>query len=191
MSVAVVRGAGIAAFTGLVLLLSASCAQTATAPAGGLQSEMSRQPVAAVPVPAAPKPARPAATSPAANTLAAVPEADPGSAVPPEPAVSETFFGNASWYGRKFHGRLTASGERYDMAALTAAHRKLPFGSRVRVTNLANGREVVVTINDRGPFAEDRLIDLSHAAARQLGILEDGVAEVRLEVLAEATDVAG
>src|SRR5690606_36476085 len=127
----------------------------------------------------------------AGDALAALPQSTPSPDRPPEPLASETAVGHASWYGRKFHGRLTASGEAYDMAALTAAHRTLPFGSRVRVTNLTNGRSVLVTINDRGPFAEDRLIDLSQAAARQLGILEDGVVEVRLEVLAEATDVAG
>lgn len=180
------RRGGAAALACIVLLLSAACVQQAQAPAGPARPQISRPPVAAAPAQPAPKPARPAA-----NTLAALPEADPQPDRSLEPAVAETFVGHASWYGRKFHGRLTASGERYDMAAFTAAHRKLPFGSRVRVTNLANGRAVVVTINDRGPFAEDRLIDLSHAAAKQLGIVEDGVAEVRLEVLAESTDVAG
>ncbi|HMA14527.1 MAG TPA: septal ring lytic transglycosylase RlpA family protein, partial [Kiloniellaceae bacterium] len=114
MSVAAVRGAGIAAFAGLILLLSAGCAQTAPSPGSSSQSAASRQPVAAVPVQPAPRPAKPAV-----NALAALPEAEVAPAAPPEPAVSETFFGNASWYGRKFHGRLTASGERYDMAALT------------------------------------------------------------------------
>ncbi len=91
--------------------------------------------------------------------------------------------GLASWYGKKFHGRTTASGERYDMHALTAAHRTLPFGTRVRVTNLANGRRVVVRINDRGPFIRGRIIDLSYAAARQVGMVQAGVARVRVEVL--------
>lgn len=108
-----------------------------------------------------------------------------------KPAAAASFTGLASWYGRDFHGRTTASGEPYDMAALTAAHQTLPFGSRVRVTNLANGRWVVVVINDRGPYAADRLIDLSHAAARRLGILEDGLAKVRLDVLGDVTEVAG
>lgn len=142
-------------------------------------------PVRPVAVPAASVPAR---RDDAA--LAALPESNPPEP-PAEPVISESFVGQASWYGRDFHGRLTASGEPYDMAALTAAHQTLPFGSRVRVTNLANGRSVVVVINDRGPFAEGRLIDLSHAAAKRLGILEDGVAEVRLDVLAGATEVAG
>ncbi|MGF1632105.1 MAG: septal ring lytic transglycosylase RlpA family protein [Kiloniellaceae bacterium] len=101
----------------------------------------------------------------------------------PEEVVTASFTGLASWYGERFHGRSTASGEPFDMAALTAAHRGLPFGSRVRVTNLDNGRSVVVVINDRGPMVEDRLIDLSHAAARELGFLQDGVAKVRIDVL--------
>ncbi|MGF1593777.1 MAG: septal ring lytic transglycosylase RlpA family protein [Kiloniellaceae bacterium] len=101
----------------------------------------------------------------------------------PQEAVAATFTGLASWYGPRFHGRLTASGETFDMASLTAAHPHLPFGSRVRVTNLANGRSVVVTINDRGPYVKPRIIDLSHAAARRLGFVDDGLAKVRLEVL--------
>ncbi|WP_340115616.1 septal ring lytic transglycosylase RlpA family protein [Pelagibius sp. 7325] len=99
--------------------------------------------------------------------------------------VTMSFTGLASWYGKRFHGLRTASGERYDMTAFTAAHPSLPFGSRVRVTNLANDRSVVVIINDRGPFVKTRLIDVSHAAAKQLGILADGVAEVRVDVLAD------
>lgn len=91
--------------------------------------------------------------------------------------------GLASWYGPKFHGKLTASGQRYNMFDLTAAHRNLPFGSRVRVTNLRNGRRVLVTINDRGPFVKGRIIDLSYAAAKELGMTRTGVTRVRLEVL--------
>ena len=91
--------------------------------------------------------------------------------------------GYASWYGKDFHGRPTASGEAFDMYAYTAAHRNLPFGTRVRVTNEDNGRSVVVRINDRGPWVEGRIIDLSYAAATQLGMIEAGVVRVRLEVL--------
>ncbi len=91
--------------------------------------------------------------------------------------------GIASWYGGKFHGRTTASGERYDMNTLTAAHRELPFGTRVRVTNLDNGRQVVVRITDRGPFVKGRIIDLSRAAAKQIDMVQAGVARVRLEIL--------
>lgn len=86
----------------------------------------------------------------------------------------------ASWYGKKFHGRRTASGERFDMHALTAAHRQLPFGTRVRVRSVDTGREVVVRINDRGPGVRSREIDLSAAAARAIGIEHLGVARVQL-----------
>jgi rare lipoprotein A len=88
--------------------------------------------------------------------------------------------GRASWYGPGFHGKRTASGERFDMNALTAAHRTLPFGKRVRVRNLRNGREVVVRINDRGPQVSDRIIDLSRAAAAALDLLQAGEAAVVL-----------
>lgn len=96
-------------------------------------------------------------------------------------AAQHTWTGTASWYGPGFAGRRTASGDVFDPSALTAAHLTLPFGTRVRVTNLANGRSVVVRINDRGPYVAGREIDLSRAAARRLGI--DGTARVRLEVL--------
>ena len=88
--------------------------------------------------------------------------------------------GQASWYGQRFHGKRTASGERFDMHALTAAHRSLPFGTRVRVRSLATGREVVVRINDRGPALRSRVIDLSWAAARELGVHQRGVSRVEL-----------
>ena len=93
--------------------------------------------------------------------------------------------GMASWYGRKFHGRLTSSGEPFDMFALTAAHRSLPIPAYVRVTNLDNGRSSVVRVNDRGPFHSDRIIDLSYAAAVKLGFVDQGTARVRVEVLEE------
>lgn len=89
--------------------------------------------------------------------------------------------GLASFYGREFHGRKTANGETFDMEAMTAAHRTLPFGTMIRVTNLKNGQSVTVRINDRGPFVEGRLIDLSQGAAKKIGI--DGVEQVRLEIL--------
>lgn len=91
--------------------------------------------------------------------------------------------GLASYYGRKFHGRRTANGERFDMNAMTAAHRTLPFGTKVRVTNPSNGRSVVVRINDRGPFVRGRTIDLSRVAAEELGMIARGHARVELEVL--------
>jgi rare lipoprotein A (peptidoglycan hydrolase) len=93
------------------------------------------------------------------------------------------YSGMASWYGGGFHGRKTASGERFNMNALTAAHRSLPFGTRVLVTNTRNGRSVEVRINDRGPFVGGRVIDLSRAAASQIGLTASGVAPVRLAVL--------
>jgi rare lipoprotein A len=91
--------------------------------------------------------------------------------------------GLASWYGPGLHGRRTASGVVYTGTALTAAHRSLPFGTLVQVTNLANGRRVVVVIDDRGPFIRGRIIDLSVAAARRLGMVRDGVAPVRIKVI--------
>ena len=91
--------------------------------------------------------------------------------------------GMASYYGRKFDGRRTASGETFDMTELTAAHRTLPFGSKVRVTNAANGRSVVVRINDRGPFHGGRLIDVSRAAAERLGLIAPGSGRVTLTLL--------
>ena len=101
-------------------------------------------------------------------------------------AVAYSQVGLASWYGKPFHGRRTASGERYDMHALTAAHRTLAFGTRVRVVNLENGKTVVVRINDRGPFVKGRIVDLSRRAADQLAFIEDGVVKVRVEVLKPA-----
>ena len=91
--------------------------------------------------------------------------------------------GIASYYGRRFHGRLTASGQRFDMHAMTAAHRTLPFGSQVRVTNPRSGRSVVVTINDRGPYAHGRTIDLSRAAATEIGLIRRGHGNVDLELI--------
>lgn len=94
--------------------------------------------------------------------------------------------GIASWYGKKYHGRTTASGARYDMNEMTAAHRTLPFGTRVQVTRVSTGKSVIVTINDRGPFAKKRIIDLSRKAASQLGIIKKGHAKVQLKILGEA-----
>ncbi len=94
--------------------------------------------------------------------------------------------GIASWYGAKFHGNNTSNGERFDMYQLSAAHRHLPIPSFVRVTNLGNGREAVVRVNDRGPFHENRIIDLSYAAAVKLGFHNQGTARVRIEVVEPA-----
>lgn len=91
--------------------------------------------------------------------------------------------GIASWYGQKFHGRNTSNGEVYDMFAMTAAHKTLPIPSYVRVTNLDNGRQLVVRVNDRGPFHGDRIIDLSYAAAQRLGFASQGTAPVEVEIV--------
>ncbi|HEY5680282.1 MAG TPA: septal ring lytic transglycosylase RlpA family protein [Pseudomonadales bacterium] len=96
--------------------------------------------------------------------------------------------GIASWYGRKFHGRATSSGETFDMFELTAAHTSLPIPTYARVTNLHNGRSTIVRINDRGPFHADRLIDLSYAAAVKLGFATRGTARVRVEALVDSPD---
>ena len=96
--------------------------------------------------------------------------------------------GMASYYADEFHGRKTSNGEIYDMHELTAAHRTLPFDTKIRVTNLENGKSVVVRVNDRGPFKDNRVLDLSYAAARELGLIANGTAQVKMEVLEMGTD---
>ncbi len=103
-----------------------------------------------------------------------------------EPLVSHEGFvqqGIASWYGRDFHGKRTSNGERYDMHAMTAAHKTLPLGVYVKVRNVENGHEAVVRVNDRGPFVKGRIIDLSYAAAKKLGIDAAGTGRVHIEAL--------
>jgi len=121
------------------------------------------------------------AEEPATEAAAATEAAE---AAPPEREIAR---GIASWYGGRFHGRPTASGEPFDMHALTAAHPTLPFGTLVQVRSLVNGRSVEVRINDRGPFAGRRIIDLSRAAALVLGLIQSGagIKPVRLSVLDE------
>ena len=97
--------------------------------------------------------------------------------------MNQTFRGGASWYGPGFHGKQTASGEIFNENALTAAHRELPLGTWVQVKNLANNRKVEVLINDRGPFKSGRILDLSKDAARRLGFLEAGTADVEIRIL--------
>ena len=92
-------------------------------------------------------------------------------------------YGNASWYGKAFHGKKTASGESYDMNEFTGAHRNLPFGTKVKVRNLRNGKEVIVEVNDRGPFIKSRVIDLSRAAAKSIGLVGKGIVRVSIEVI--------
>ncbi|MEK9905994.1 MAG: septal ring lytic transglycosylase RlpA family protein [Rhodospirillales bacterium] len=108
--------------------------------------------------------------------------------VPVGPGFSE--IGTASWYGRKFHGRLTSSGEPFDMFQFTAAHKTMPIPAWIRVTNLENNQSLVVRVNDRGPFKDDRVLDLSWAAAKRLGFSENGTAEVSYEVLTVPTSDA-
>jgi rare lipoprotein A len=107
----------------------------------------------------------------------------PSGPPPPAPVAGAVEEGVASWYGPPFHGRQTASGEIYDMEAPTAAHRTLPFGTRVRVHNLETGRSTELRINDRGPFVRGRIIDVSRRGARELGLLGPGIASVRVEIL--------
>lgn len=138
----------------------------------------------------------PSATSPAAPAVKPLGQTEQGG-TPADPAsppvvadkyqltgdaARELERGQASWYGPRFHGRRTASGERHDMYALTAAHKTLPFGTLVRVRSVMTGREVDVRINDRGPFVKGRVIDVSKAAAQVLGMMEDGVKDVLLLV---------
>jgi rare lipoprotein A len=151
-----------------------------------------------------PPPARPAETPPATGEAAKrstdVPETPPPTTTPtprrskpaPTPAPSGyTEEGNASWYGEPFHGRRASNGEIYDMYKLTAAHRTLPFETMVRVTNLSNGKSTVVRITDRGPFVDNRIIDLSLAAAREVDSVVAGVVPVRVEVLGGVDPTAG
>ena len=139
-----------------------------------------RKPVAA----SAPPPMAPAATPPAtADRAIRSTDAHEGSAYIEE--------GNASWYGAPFHGRHTSNGEVYDMNKMTAAHRTMAFGTIVKVTNLTNGKTAVVRITDRGPFIENRIIDLSMAAAKAIESIGPGVVPVRLEVISGADPFGG
>lgn len=122
-------------------------------------------------------PAPPPATASRTTTQKPAPARPPPAKAPPKGYLGE---GIASFYGPGLHGRPTANGERFNQNAMTAAHRKLSFGTCVRVVNLANGRQVRVRVNDRGPYVEGRIIDVSRAAAVKLDMLEKGVARVRL-----------
>lgn len=111
-------------------------------------------------------------------------------AVRANPRVHHPYqIGRASWYGKHFHGKTTASGEPYNMFQFTAAHPRLPLGTMVKVTNLRNGRWVIVKVNDRGPVPQSRIIDLSYGAAQMLGLHSQGIERVRLDVV-EPTEVA-
>lgn len=128
-------------------------------------------------------PAVSAAVAATADATAAVRTPAPAPAAAASQATASVISGNASWYGPGFAGRHTASGEIFDPAQLTAAHRTLPFNTRVRVTHVATGQSVIVRINDRGPFKDNRLIDLSRAAADAIGLTASGVGQVQMEIL--------
>ena len=132
-------------------------------------------------------PAQPAAQPPAATKSEGRGPSGSTTGHPGEPFEE----GNASWYGAPFHGRRASNGEIYDMHKLTAAHRTLPFNTMVRVTNLTNGKVTTVRITDRGPFVENRIIDLSYAAAKEIESIGPGVVPVRLEILSPIDPSAG
>jgi rare lipoprotein A len=127
------------------------------------------------------------ASAAAQDTDAAALPAVAASAIPLADIIEETEIdgGMASYYGNELAGNRTANGERFDPGELTAAHRTLPFGSMVRVTNMSTGDSVIVRINDRGPFSRGRVIDVSHAAAREIGMQRSGTARVKLALLAD------
>jgi rare lipoprotein A len=139
----------------------------AQAPAAPAKAEAQKAPV-------------PSANAPQSSAPAAAPAAK---AAAPVAAGSDSLEGKAAWYGKKFAGRKTASGQRFNPNAMTAAHPTLPMGSKVKVTNTKNNKSVVVVINDRYPAAGGRIIDVSRAAARKLGFVRSGVTDVKLEVL--------
>ena len=128
-----------------------------------------------------------AAQAPPPVPLASASSPPPAAAAPPGATPESGETGLASWYGHPYHGRASASGEIYDMERMTAAHRTLPFGTMVRVHDLDNEKSVDVRINDRGPFVDGRIIDLSRAAARAIEMLGPGTARVRLEILSGPT----
>ncbi|MEJ2668678.1 MAG: septal ring lytic transglycosylase RlpA family protein [Deinococcales bacterium] len=169
------RGAGVA---GILALLLAACAPAlSAAPAVTATDAAAEQTGTSVVV----TPADAATTDPQAAPSAVTSPSDPpagGAAL-----AAGVQVGLASWYGPNFAGRLTSDGEIFDPSKLTAAHRTLPFGTLVKVTNLVNGRSVVVRINDRGPYKANRIIDLSRAAAEAIDMVRMGVAKVRLEPL--------
>lgn len=100
-----------------------------------------------------------------------------------KPTIGQTYSGSASYYGARHHGNKTASGERFNMYGLTAAHRSLPLGCKIRVTNPSNGKSVILKVNDRGPFHGNRILDVSQGAAKQLGFIKQGLAKIDIEVL--------
>jgi rare lipoprotein A len=159
------------------LALTASATSLAIPPAEARMSSATDFQVAVRDIQAAP--AADFGTRPSVMPLPFTPPSSPATNL----RLASVSQGTASWYGPGFYGNRTANGEVFRPGTLTAAHRSLPFGTRVRVTNLNNGRSTVVRINDRGPFHGGRVIDLAQGAAQQLGVTSSGVAPVRLEVL--------
>ena len=173
MSARIAKGLFVAA----AMSLLAACASGASSGSGGRLTDAGRMPVVTDPAPIVSGTMRPYRIR--------------GRLYRPEEQPNYDETGLASWYGGQFHGRATASGERFDMNALTAAHKTLPLPGLVEVTNLANGRRVVLRVNDRGPFAEGRIIDLSRGAAEALDMLQRGVGEVRVRYLGRAPREGG
>ncbi|MBO9603212.1 MAG: septal ring lytic transglycosylase RlpA family protein [Novosphingobium sp.] len=164
----------------------------ASVPGSTAQAEIQAPPANAPASPLVPAPVQSTGFDQAFAAYATVPAASPLTDSTPDASADGPRFedpgtpiagGTASYYGNQFAGHRTASGERFDPAGFTAAHRSLPFGSKVRVTNARTGASVVVTINDRGPFSRNRVIDVSQAAARQLGLIGPGSGKVSLAVL--------
>ena len=162
----------------LTSLIFCCCAALAAAGCAGRHPVAGSTPPPIAPTPATTETARPTEASPR-KTASTLPRND----VAERNASGYAEEGNASWYGPPFHGRRSSNGEVYDMNKLTAAHRTMAFNTMVRVTNLGNGKTVVVRITDRGPFIENRIIDLSKAAAQEIESIGPGVVPVRLEVV--------
>jgi rare lipoprotein A len=182
------RLASLVAAAALAVLLAA-CSTAPTDGSGGAKLGGLRP---LVKQPALPPGAPPRSQVPSVRYDLAVPgagEQDDGFPEDPNREIFER--GGASWYGIQFHQKKTASGERFDMTALTAAHRTLPFNTRVCVRSLVNGREVLVRINDRGPYATGRIIDLSRAAAESIGLVGLGIKQVALSVVDKEDNCAG
>ena len=167
-----------AANRSLAILIFCCSAALAAAGCAGRHTVAANTPPPIAPTPATAETARPT-EAPSRKTASSWPRHD----VPERTRDGYTEEGNASWYGPPFHGRRSSNGEVYDMNKLTAAHRTMAFNTMVRVTNLSNGKTVVVRITDRGPFIENRIIDLSKAAAQEIESIGPGVVPVRLEVV--------
>ena len=175
---------------GAVLVLASVCSIGCAAgrPVAATHPSAPTQPTA-TPEEASEKAKRDTEASPASTPNAPAGKHGKTPAVPTPAGYTEE--GNASWYGNPFHGRRASNGETFDMYKLTAAHRTLPFDTMVRVTNLSNNKSTVVRITDRGPFVENRVIDLSLAAAREIESIGPGVVPVRLEVLGNVDPTEG